>query len=83
MKPMQKVFIASTISLVNLASLKIEARCLLEAVNQSREDFDCGSGMANIHYHQGNIFETYTFKERLKMLKQGVKEFSAQNNLVK
>ena len=76
---MQKVFIASTLSLVNLASLKTEARYLLEAVNLSREDFECGRGMANIHYHPGNIFETSTFKERLKMLKQSVKEFSAQN----
>ena len=77
---MQKVVIISRFSINELAKLKMEARILLEAVNQNCESFISGRGMAGIHYNLGNIFETYTFKERLKRLKQNVKEFGALNS---
>ena len=74
---MQKEVIISFFPMNELAKLKMEARILLDAVNQNCESFKDGSGLAGTHYNPGNIFETYTFKERLKMLKQNVKEFGA------
>ena len=65
---------------MNLANLKMEARTLLDAVNQNYESFESGRGLANIHYKSGNIFETCSFKERLKILKQNMKEFTAFSN---
>ena len=62
-----------------ITNLKIEARRLLEQVNQNFERSPNGARVSYWPYDSNNIFEEHSFKERLRNLKQRIQAFSAQN----
>ena len=66
--------------MTELTNLKIEARRLLEQVNQNFERPPNGARISYWRPHDSNnIFEEHSFKEMLRNLKQRIEAFSAQN----
>lgn len=69
--------------MTEVIDLKKEARRLLDEVNQYAEKSPNGTRISNSHYDFENIFEEYSFKERLNNLKQKIHALSLQNIGVK
>jgi hypothetical protein len=69
--------------MTEVTNLKMEARRLLDEVNQNFERSPNGTRITNSSYGYENIFEAYSFKDRLNNLKQKIHALSAQNIRVK
>lgn len=69
--------------MTEVTNLKMEARRLLDEVNQYFERSPNGARITNSPYDFENIFEDYSFKVRLNNLKQKIHALSLQNIVVK
>jgi len=64
--------------MIDLTSLKIEAAKLLDELNQYYYTAANGRGMSNSDYYFEKKSEEYSFKDRLKKLKQKIYMASSQ-----
>ena len=68
--------------MTEVTNLKMEARRLLDEVNNYFERSPNGARILSSTYDYGNIYED-SFKDRLHRLKQKIHELSSQNTRVK
>lgn len=63
----------------DVTNLKIEAKHLLDEVNQYAEIFPNGKRISNSPYDFESIFEEHSFKQKLNDLKQKINALSVEN----